>query len=78
VRFVQPGEAFITPIGTASAFDFAGPTRTLSFQMDNATTYWGQSVYFVGDTAELGNWDYQMVCSSCRRRTRHGAAAYSS
>jgi hypothetical protein len=84
VRFVQPGEAFITPVGSGaqqnfhwyffqqdrdvcteewvhpfvptSTFDFAGPTRTISFQIDNASTYWGQGVYVVGD--QLGNWDW--------------------
>lgn len=86
VRFVQPGEAFITPAGTAAqqnfhwyffqqdrdvcteewvhpfrptpTFDFAGGTHTASFQVDNASTYWGQGVYVVGNTPELGNWDY--------------------
>jgi hypothetical protein len=95
LRFVQPGEAFITASGTSwvdatgktwdqsnyhwyffqqdrpvcteewvhpyrptAALDFANPTRTVSFQIDGATTTWGQSVFVVGSTAELGRWDY--------------------
>jgi hypothetical protein len=95
LRFVQPGEAFITPMGgqfvdpngtvwdqsnfhwyffqqdrvvcteewvhpyrPTATFDFAGPTRTVTFQIDGATTYFGQSVFVVGATAELGTWDY--------------------
>src|SRR5262249_40254845 len=95
LRFVQPGEAFITPMGTQAVqadgtvidqsnfhwyffqqdrpvcteewvhpyrptpnFDFAGTTRTVSLQVDGATTYWGQNLFVVGSTAELGNWDY--------------------
>ena len=95
LRFVQPGEAFITPMGSqlvdatgktwdqsnyhwyffqqdrpvcteewvhpyrpTPTFDFAGPTRTVTFQVDGATTYFGQSLFVVGSTGELGNWDY--------------------
>jgi hypothetical protein len=86
VRFVHPGEAFITPVGVGNqqnyhwyffqqdrdvcteewvhpfrpteTFDFAGATRTVSFQIENATTYWGQGVYVVGSMPELGNWDF--------------------
>ncbi len=95
VRFVQPGEAFITPSGTSyvdatgqawdqsnyhwyffqqarpvcteewvhpyrptASFDFAGPTHLVQLQVDNATTVFGQSVWAVGDSAELGNWDF--------------------
>ncbi|MCA1662830.1 MAG: hypothetical protein LC659_00885, partial [Myxococcales bacterium] len=95
VRFVQPGEAFITasggsyvdatgkpwdqssyhwyffqqerqvcteewvhPYRPTATLDFASPTRTVTFQADGATTYFGQSVFVVGSSAELGNWDY--------------------
>lgn len=30
---------------------------TVSFTCNNGNTYWGQSVYAVGDVPELGNWD---------------------
>jgi hypothetical protein len=87
IRFVHPGEAFITAMGSGnqqnfhwyffqqdrdvcteewvhpfrptSSFDFAGATRAITFQVDNAQTYWGQGVFVVGDTAELGNWDFR-------------------
>lgn len=29
----------------------------VTFNISNATTYWGQNVYIVGSTTELGNWD---------------------
>jgi hypothetical protein len=113
LRFVQPGEAFITPIGSqsvdangtvwdqsnfhwyffqqdrpvcteewvhpyrpTSTFDFSGPTRTVTFQVDGATTTWGQSVFVVGSTAELGTWDYHkgVMLSPTRYPTWTGTA----
>ena len=106
VRFVQPGEAFITPSGGSftdgngttwdqsnfhwyffqqsrdvcteelvhpfrptASFDFAGPTHAVTFQIDNATTRWGQNVYVVGSSPELGGWD-------ARKAARLSPASY--
>jgi hypothetical protein len=94
VRFVMPGEAFITPAGGTftdangtvwdqsnfhwyffqqaqdvcteewvhpvrpdDAFDFGGATTSVKFQVDGATTSWGQNVYVIGDAPEIGAWN---------------------
>ena len=33
------------------------PSEDTVFTIQNATTYWGQNVYLVGNCAELGNWN---------------------
>ncbi|MGE5183876.1 MAG: carbohydrate-binding module family 20 domain-containing protein [Acidobacteriota bacterium] len=85
VRWVKPGEAFVTPRGLDPQWNyhwyfFAGdkpvcteewvhPCRPTSygfacddqsavtFQVDNATTSWGQNVYVVGDAPALAGWN---------------------
>lgn len=84
VRWVKPGEAFVTPKAVDQHFNyhwyfFAGdkpvcteewvhpcrPTNygfacddqsAVTFQVDGATTSWGQNVYVAGDAAQLGAW----------------------
>lgn len=42
---------------TAGACLGGGGNVDITFQCDNGTTYGGQSVYVVGNTAQFGNWD---------------------
>jgi 1,4-alpha-glucan branching enzyme len=34
-----------------------GQTISITFSCNNGSTQWGQNIYVVGDTVELGNWD---------------------
>jgi alpha-amylase len=84
IRWVRPGEAFVTPKAIDSHFNYhwyffsnskpvcteewVHPCRPTSygfscddqsavtFQIDNATTSWGQNLYVVGDAQQLGSW----------------------
>ncbi|WP_416396232.1 glucan 1,4-alpha-maltotetraohydrolase domain-containing protein [Allohahella sp. A8] len=42
---------------TGGGSDPRDPTASVNFRCDNGVTNWGQSVYVVGNTAELGNWN---------------------
>ncbi|GIH73724.1 alpha-amylase [Planobispora longispora] len=46
-----------TPTPTATPSPTVSPGRVAASFNANATTYWGQNVFVVGDAAELGSWN---------------------
>ncbi|MFD2670499.1 carbohydrate-binding module family 20 domain-containing protein [Marinicrinis sediminis] len=51
--WIKDGVVTATKPGTTNP----GNTVTVTFNIQNATTTWGQNVYLVGNTSELGNWN---------------------